>query len=131
VPEFAGRTCGDCQKYIYGKNGARSENEDTGEPFLRADYGDDNPPPCSTCPKRGPDEPKEPLPEGDDLFAQNWFWEVRELFDECRAVGDFGRPGPFMRWMFTEWNKERERASERRQAFHMTAAVAAVFGRGR
>lgn len=112
-PEWA-RSCAECQKYVIGPTGAistRRAKDDTGRvvelPMLRAEAG--VAPPCGTCPKTD-GRAKEPLPPDDDFAA--WFWDVRDWFAECRAVGQFENPDPLMRAVAAEL----DRADRRQQA---------------
>jgi hypothetical protein len=128
VPEFAGRSCHDCQTYVYGENGVRSENEDTGEPFLRSDYGD-LPTPCGSCPKLGPNDPQEPLPTSRDLYAQPWFWDLRQLAREWRAMRDVPEFDSFTKSLAVEFLLSLDREAEVRQSDRLAGVIATAFGR--
>jgi hypothetical protein len=113
-PEWA-RSCAECRKYVIGPTGAvstRRAKDAAGRvvelPMLRSEAGVG--PPCGTCPKTE-GRAKEPLPEDDDFAA--WFWDVRDWFHECRAVGQFGDPDPLMRAVAAELDRAERQAQSR------------------
>lgn len=87
-PDIAGRSCADCQKYLYfdrgpGEFGNRVERG--GKPCSRP-KGTKTP--CEWCPKIAPGD--EPRPENaQELTPQNLAAYVHYL--ECEAVNDFPR----------------------------------------
>lgn len=128
MPEFAGRSCADCQEFVHGANGVVSVNDSTGQPHRWADFGGAELP-CGRCPKRGEGEPKVPLPESEDLYAQDWFWGVRRHYLERRACGPAGPESPFMREVMAECDEADRRAAEVRLVRGMAAAVVGLFKR--
>lgn len=113
-PEWA-RDCSECRKYVVGPTGAvstRRAKDESGRlvelPMLRSEAG--VPPPCAACPKTE-GRAKEPLPDGDDFGA--WFWDARDWFHECRAVGQFDNPDPLMRAVAAEFDRADRRQQNR------------------
>lgn len=125
------RECDACRRFVMGENGEVSTRPalDAAGRMVELPMAapDDWRPPCGVCPKVRDAAAKAPLDPADDLFAQDWFWDLRQWFRECRAVGDFGDPDPLMRAAAAELD-----AAERRLAgrpHELTAAVLARLSR--
>ena len=82
--------------------------------------GADDPTPCAVCPKIPDGAPKswEFADEFDD-----WFWDARGWFRECRAVGDFGAPDPLMRAVAAEFDAADRSATEARAAARLANLI--------
>jgi hypothetical protein len=91
-------------------------------PMLRG-----GPPPCSTCPKLEGIAEKKPLDKAEDLFGEAWFWDARQHFFECRAVGDFGSPDPLMRAIIAEFDIADRRSTGK--SSDRTAAMLEVIAK--
>jgi hypothetical protein len=109
------RSCDDCRQFVMGDNGEVStypsyspQGERIELPMIR-EPGDE--PPCNVCPK---------IPEGESKHWSNatefepWFWRLRSWFNECRAIGDFGNPDPFMRAVAAAFDLASREQQERR-----------------
>jgi hypothetical protein len=111
------RTCADCRAFVLGDNGEVSTYYGLDAAGTRVelpmarDAGD--PPPCTVCPKIPDGAPKswEWADEFDD-----WFWDARAWWRECRAVGDFAGPDPLMRGVAAEFDAADRLAAEERAA---------------
>jgi hypothetical protein len=85
-PEVAGRSCADCQTYLYydrGPNDFGPRCERGGKPQRRPKGTG---PPCAWCPKIFPGDDPAP-PNAQDLTPLNE--QVYRHYRECRAVGRF------------------------------------------
>lgn len=83
-PEVAGRSCGDCQKWMYDDTVERMGRRTIrgGRPVERIK---DQNPPCHRCPKV-PEGTSDPSPSSAvELSERNW--EAYKHYLECRAVG--------------------------------------------
>lgn len=118
------RECGACRRFIMGENGEVSESYRPGPDGKVALLPTPAPagwrPPCGVCPKVKDAAVKAPLNPDDDLFAQDWFWDLRQWFRECRAVGDFGTPDPLMRAAAAELDAAERRLAARPQEIMTT-----------
>lgn len=81
-------------------------------------------PPCTVCPKLGKDDPKKPLEPDADVLGSPWFWDAREWYYECRAVGDFEKPSSMMRAVAAAFDE-----ADRRQTMHPQIVAAELMAR--
>lgn len=86
-PEFAGRTCADCKRWLYRPDGSkmvRGRPQDGGLPLARPPG---QPTPCHECPKV-PDD----APERTSHYAIEPSEKSKQAYQhylECAAVGNF------------------------------------------
>lgn len=121
------RDCRTCSEFVLDDRGqistytgADADGNEAELPMRRAEAG--VPPPCVVCPKVPDGEEARPQAEEDDYNP--WFWGVRQLFLEGRAIGDHGDPDPMMRQLFVEFD-QAERRQERYDLVSMVTLAAA------
>ncbi len=117
------RTCRECQQYVVGPNGVIStyvSKDSSGRlielPMRRSEAG--VPPPCAVCPKARDGGPLE-----EDADFGDWFFAAQAWYEECRAVGDFGRPDPLMRAVAAAFDVADRRARDRALILALTTAL--------
>jgi hypothetical protein len=123
------RDCATCSRFVLDDRGEVATYPDSDgaggvleKPMRHEDAG--TRPPCATCPKIEPGMAAEPQPEEHD-FAP-WFWGVRQLFLEGRALGDFGKPDPLMRGLFAEFDQSERRRQQQELVAMVTMAAARI-----
>lgn len=90
-PFWLGRSCDDCERYVFGANGKVSTVPSADGrrelPMLRAAVFQESlrSPPCASCPKCPPGRPKQPA-TGRELDGPVWL-DLLRWFLEGRTVG--------------------------------------------
>ena len=79
---------------------------------MARDAGD--PPPCNVCPKIPDSAPVRSWEWADEF--DDWFYDSRQWWRECRAVGDFGSPDALMMAVAAEFDAADRSAAESRAA---------------
>ena len=119
------RTCADCRAFVMGDNGEVSTYPSFDAAGTRVELpmvrepGDL--PPCGVCPKI-PDAAPVRSWEWADEF-DDWFYDARQWFRECRAVGGFGEPDPLMRGVAAEFDAADRAAAEARAAARLANLI--------
>lgn len=86
-PEFAGRSCADCKRWLYRPDGSkmvRGRPQDGGLPMLRPQG---QPTPCHECPKVPSDAPERTSAHAIEPSEKSWL--AYQHYLECAAVGSF------------------------------------------